>query len=502
MGLGCALRMNDERRDSRSFRTDAVSGGRWGAIRSVILQVTSVLTTAVLARLLSSSEFGLVAITVVVLLMFDLITRVGLGASIIRRDPLTREFASTFFWASVALGVAAGGLAALISAPAATLAGSVEAAPLVALAAVTLPLNLATRVPSAMLAREFRFRTSAAIEVVGSVIHGVVAISLAFAGLGALAVVIGQIARSTAMLVGSMAKSGFRPEFLFKRHHIVEELSFSLSWLTGDLIGYSNKNADYWFVGNRLGTSALGVYYVAYVIPNLLRRRINAIGHNVIYPIVSRISDDMARIAAAYLEIVRLVSFLVVPAMLGVAVLADLVVAIGFGPEWADAVAPLRVIAVAAAITSIVVVGVPIFPALGRPQILILTGLVGLVTLVVGLAFFFDDGTLVTVALAVLVAAIVEGSIVIWKLRSVVGVQVRAFFAAVAPFVISAILMAGSIVILRSSVFDSLGHVTEGILCVVTGAILYMAIGGVVFRGAFREQLGLVKTLVLPRSGS
>ena len=493
--------MSDIQPESKSYRSDATSGTRWGAVRSIALQVTSILTTAVLARILSDVDFGLVAVTVIVITMFDLITRVGFGASVIRRDDPSDRSNSTFFWASITLGLIAGALAALVARPAATLAGSVEAAPLIVLATATLPINLAAHTPSGLLAREFRYRTMAMIDMSSSFVHAVTAISLALVGFGAWAVVIGQVLRSLPFLAGSVLASGFRPRAMFDRAILRKELSFNAGFLGADFVTYTNKNADYWFVGNRLGTAQLGVYYVAYVLPTLLRRRVTAIGHDIMFPIVSRIKDDRARIASAYLRVVGLVSFIVVPVLLGLAVLADLAILIGFGSEWLDAIAPLRVFSVAAAVTSITVIANAIFPALGRPGVLVTVGLIALIALGIGLAFSFEEGTLTSISLAVLGAAVVGSVLTQFQVRSFLNVSFGAFFRAVAPFVIAAVVMAGAIWALRATLIGNAGPLAQALIAVPVGAGIYLLIGRVVFWASFQEQLAAMRAL-LSRGGS
>ena len=95
----------------------AVEGGRWGATRSLALQVFTVVSTMVLARVLTPAEFGLVAAATVVVTMFSLITRFGFGTSLIRRDKLDADEISTIFWVATGVGVAATALASVFAAP-------------------------------------------------------------------------------------------------------------------------------------------------------------------------------------------------------------------------------------------------------------------------------------------------------------------------------------------------------------------------------------------------
>lgn len=465
-----------------------------------MLQLTSLVTTAVLARLLTTADFGIVAITVVVLTMFELITSVGLAGTIIRREPLTEEVKSTFFWASLILGLAVAAFVVAFAVPAASLAGEPAAAPLVALAAVTIPLNLTGRIPAALLSRAFRFKALATIEIGGSLVQAVVAVSLAFMGLGAASVVIGQICRSTIMLSSWFLTSRFMPRFTFNRHVLGEELSFNFGLLGADLVSYANKNADYWFVGNTLGAGPLGLYYVAYVIPNLLRRRITLIGHEVMYPVVSRIQVDLPRIESAFLRVARMVTYLVVPAMLGLAVVADLAVVVGFGPAWEGAIGPLRFIAVAAAVTSMTVMANPVFAALGQPRILILNGLIALMVLGAGLALSLTMGTITAVAAAVLAAAVADGIAILIRMRSLVGLQIGRYLVSVLPFVSSAVVMAALVVGLRISVLGHLHPIGEAITSVLVGVAAYLLIGEVFMSSSFREQRRVVRSLVVPSS--
>lgn len=456
----------------------------------------SIFTTAILARLLTEEDFGLVAITILVVTMFDVITSVGLGAAVIRRDSIDDDEVSTFFWASVALGTCAGLLVVAVSTPAAILAGDRAAAPLVALAALTLPLSLASRIPSGLLVRSLRFRPVALVDIIGSIVHAAVAISLAQLGLGALAVVIGHVSRSAVILVGSLGASRFRPLWRFRRRALIEEMSFSLNILGADIVWYGNKNADYWFVGNRLGSAQLGIYYISFLIPTLLRWRLTRIGHDVLYPVISKIQDDKPRIVAAYLRVLHLMAFLMFPAMLGLAIVADLVIQVGFGPDWEAAIEPLRIIALGTAFASMSTVAHPIFPALGVPGLMVRTGVISLITLVVGLAFSYSNGNLSRVALAVVIAAAVGAVTVQVYTKQLIGVTHLRFLTSVFPYLASSLLMLPIVWAARRYPFGELNGSLQLLALPPIGAVAYLAAGLLWFRGAFGDQIRAVKDIL------
>lgn len=484
--------MTSHNQPPRSLSSQAMSGGRWGATRSLALQLGTLVTTGILTRILGSDEFGLVAISVTVLTMFDLLTRVGFGASVIRRIELDQVSASTLFWAAVALGTLAGALAAAVAEPMATLAGASEAAHLVRVSAVALPMGLATSVLSGLMYRDLRFKASSLVEISLTVVYGVLAVWLATLGWGAMAIVVAQVVRTAGALIVLFVLTGFRPSFVFSRSVIREDLAFSLGVLGGDIVSYANRNIDYWWVGNRMGKGPLGVYYVAFVIPNLLRQRFNAIGHEVLYPVVSKFQDDIPRIGAAYLRVMRLVSFLVLPTMLGLISVADLAIPIGFGPGWEGAVVPLDVIAGASAITALGVIARPIFVAIGRPRITVVSGVASLVVMLTGFVIM-DEMTLVGVAWATAAGAVTEVLVAQVYVVRLLRVPLSEQVLAVGPFVISSLVMICAVLATRLLIDGSMTMVPEAVLSVAVGIVSYFVVGMLIFRAPFKEQLAAVR---------
>ena len=117
-----------------------------------------------------------------------------------------------------------------------------------------------------------------------------------------------------------------------------------------ELVHYVNKNLDYWLVGGLLGAQALGTYYIAYTLPSIVRLRFSSVVRSVLFPVFSRLRGDRDKSQRIYVAAMGLQGAVGIPTMLGLAVVAEPVVHVFFGAQWADAVNPMRWIALAAAL--------------------------------------------------------------------------------------------------------------------------------------------------------
>ena len=186
--------------EESDFSTAATSGGRWGLARSVLVQVIGVLSTAVFARLLTRTEFGLVAATMSVVLMFELVVQAGYGNALVRRRRLDHTIVSTSFWTAFGVGFVALVAALGASSLAARLLAVPDAAPLIAIAASSIPLSLASSALRGVLLREFEYRNLMIGEVSAAVVYLAAATGMALSGFGAYSLVLGQVIKTVVTL--------------------------------------------------------------------------------------------------------------------------------------------------------------------------------------------------------------------------------------------------------------------------------------------------------------
>lgn len=389
------------------YRPRALAGGRWAAIESLVLQVASAATTAILARLLARGDFGLIAIVTVVVGLLELAIGIGVGAAVVQAPRVTDGLLSSFFWLSLGLGAVASTVAVLSSPILAVAFGNAGAAPLLAVSSLTLFLGLIRTVPDSLLLRNLRFRSRSILGLAGFSVYSVTAIALAtLTGLGAWSVVLARIGSSLVQLAGVFLLTKWAPRLILDWVVLREHLSFNLSYLGTNMVAYLSKNLDYLAVGRALGQEALGIYYLAYVLPSILRQRMTWVAQRVLFPVFARIRDEPVRLQRAYRDVLQMVVFLAMPSLLGLAALADVVVPVFFGGAWKKAANPMAILAVAAAVDALVPVSVTVFLAMGRPQRNLIGATVRLVTLSVGLGIAVHFGELVAFAWAVLLSSL------------------------------------------------------------------------------------------------
>lgn len=482
-----------------SLSNKAASGGRWAVMDTVSLQVSTTISTLVLARILLPADFGAVAAAMVVVRMFDLLTHLGLGSSLVRRKRLDPRETSTIFWMAFGVGLLVGGLVVVFAGPLTRLIGQPEAAPLVRALAVTIPLSQARNIGLSLLLRELRFREASLIGMVATVLYLVVAVALAVAGFGPWSIIIGYLTRAAVSALLVLIVSGWQPNLIFDRRFISRELKFSAGSLGQRSVNYLYKNVDYWVISARLGATVLGVYYIAFVIPDLVRQRLSAIGGRVLYPVLSRIHQDKIRSRSAYLRLVRTVVFVAVPALAGISVLSETVVALAFGDRWLAAAKPLAVLALASAVTSTSALCGPLASAAGRPHVTIPAQASGVVVLGLGLAMTVPSGDLTMISWAVLAAAITTSIGLYLVTGPLIALTLGRLVTELIPVIAPTLVMYVSLWLIRDAVTARLATLPAAIVLVSVGVLIYVALSWVFFRQAFTEQLRSVRTFLNPR---
>jgi O-antigen/teichoic acid export membrane protein len=321
---------------------------RWGLAGAVIGGASQLLIGAVLARLLTPSDFGLMAFAFIVLGLVQPLGDLGLCNAIVQRSLLTERHIRAGFTAAVLLGVVIA-IAVAAFAPAATLLiRDHESVQVLRVLSLGFALGGLSVVPRALLRRRMDFKRQFFIDTCSYVLgYGALAILLAIRGWGVWSLVWGGLFQGLVTSVGLLAfcRHSMRP--LLATREIAELLQFGIGSSATSVVNYLALNVDNFVVGRNLGAASLGLYSRAYNLMNLPYTYSARVLSGVLFPAFSEVQGEAVRVRRAYLLLTEFTGMIAAPAMALLAVVAPHLVRAVYGPKWTASVLPLQILCLA-----------------------------------------------------------------------------------------------------------------------------------------------------------
>jgi len=294
----------------------------------------SIVATAVLARLLTPQDYGLIGMVVVFTGFVAMFKDLGLSFATVQRPEISDEQISTLFWVNVTLSAA---ITALM----------IALAPLIGWFYGEPRLTLITMVTAtgfvfgglavqheALLKRQMRFYALSVIAFTSMMIGYIVGITLAWRGASYWSLVFSQLALLASNTLGVWIMCRWRPGRPQRNAGVRSMLSFGGNITGYAIVNYISKNCDNLVVGRAFGPQLLGLYSKAVQLLSLPTDQMNEPLATVSIPALSRLADSPERYRQAYLRIMEKVIMVTMPAVMLMVVTSDWLVLIILGPQW------------------------------------------------------------------------------------------------------------------------------------------------------------------------
>jgi lipopolysaccharide exporter len=425
--------------DRESLKDATLSGARWVGASRIVAEVLALATTVLLARLVSPAEYGTAVIVLILPTLATILTFEGFGAFLVQARSCTQEQVG----AAVLLSIASGFLlTALVFFLSPLVAEPVFGAGTSELAQLCAPIFLIASfgsVPRALLQRRLDWKWMNLTEIIHLVGVSVASLALAFAGLGSRALILGAVIGAVAVtLVLLVVASGGRPRW--DRASVKSIARFGAPAAVAGLSATLQRNVTFLVLGGRVSAAQVGLYWRAYQLGVEYQSKISVITYRVAKPVLTR-ADRIEDLREIRTRLLRINTALIFPLLALLIVLAPDIVPWVFGPDWAGAVGPTQVLAVAG-LSTILLTGIdaPLM-AVGRPGALAVFNVVMMV--VTGaMAWFLAPAGITAVAAgmaACQLALLLAGQF--FLLRRLVGVPMRESLGESAPALVSSAVL-------------------------------------------------------------
>ena len=330
--------------DQLAFKTRR--GLSWNLAGAVMTNGTRLVVLVVLGRLLTSTDFGIVAAAVSVNTIVHSFRDIGLGAALIQRKQLEPGHLTTSFAVSMYLGIALS-LILFLGAPwigaAFHIPGSID---IIRALAVLFVLRNLSAISQIMCRREMRFRLIALIDTSSFVLGSAASIAGAVLGAGAWALVAGYLVEELLATALYLLCAPTKMSLRIDRARLRELLDFGAAQTVTQIANTIAMYGDNVVVGEALGARMLGFYSRAYDLIKFPTIVFDAIVGNVLFPAFSRIQDDRENLANGLRRGTFANALVLAPASAALLVLAPEAIRILIGPGWDDAVLPFQIFAV------------------------------------------------------------------------------------------------------------------------------------------------------------
>ncbi len=355
---------------SESLAKKTVTSVAWTYLSYGITKGMVLVTTAVLARLLTQSEFGIVGFALTAMTFLDAVRDLGIGTALIQRQGDVEEAADTAFWLNILLNIIFWLITLALSPLVADFFREPQVTSILPILSLSFILSSFGATHDALIQKEMKFSRRIIPSLAEAVSKGIVSIGMALSGQGIWALVIGQVVGRTAFAIVAWMVVDWRPKFVFSIPIAIELFRYGYQISIDSLISNFQANIDYVFIGRFLGDASLGLYTVAFRIPEIVIINLCIVIAQVLFPAYALIQENREELRQGMLAAIRYVSLVTFPAGIGMALISEVFTEVVFGKEWLDAAPIMAALAIYGVFLSVSWNIGDIYKAVGRPDIL------------------------------------------------------------------------------------------------------------------------------------
>lgn len=337
----------------------------WSTTEQVSIHGISFLFIIILARLLTPTDFGIIALLAVFMALVKVIVDGGVAAALIQKEKINRVDESTLFWFNLAAGAALTLLLFLAAPLFAWFFEVPELKPITRLLSLQFILGAATTVPNNLFTRKLSFKTPFKINLSANLTGGIAAIIIAAQGGGVWALVWQLMITSLVQTALFWKLSQWRPLMVFSKTSFRNLFSYGGYFFLAQTVNVAYREIYALLVGKFFGVYELGLFSRASKTKQFPTQTLGGVLNRVAFPIFSRSQNNLPRLLSDFRLAIRGIMFFNIPFMLGLSVMAEPVIIALYGEAWRGAAPVLTILALTGVIWPLHLLNVAVIQALG-----------------------------------------------------------------------------------------------------------------------------------------
>jgi O-antigen/teichoic acid export membrane protein len=354
---------------TNTLRQKTITGIIWTFFEQLFRAGIQTITTLILAWFLLPEDFGLMAMITVFFTIANALIDSGFSQALIRKKEVNQTDYSTAFYTNLVLGLL---VYALLFASAPLIASFYDDPRLIVLVRVVglvVIINSFQLVQVADLTRKLNFKVQFKVTLPSAIFSGVVAIFMAEMGFGVWSLVAQMLISSFAATTLYWIINKWRPSKDFSIESLNEMFGFGSKLLASGLINTVFQNIYVIIIGKLFSATLVGYYFFAQRIQQLVVTLLSDAVQKVAYPALSTIQDDNMALKGFYRKIIQVVTYIVFPCMIALAVLTKPLFSLMLKEDWLPAVPYLQLLCIVGLLYPLHAINLDILKVKGRSDL-------------------------------------------------------------------------------------------------------------------------------------
>lgn len=346
-----------------------ISAVFWGGFGSILRALLQIVTQIILARLLGPSEYGIFAIASIVLSFSKFFSDIGISYGLIQKKTIDDQDIKFVFTWQVILGSTVSGIVFLLATPLSHFFNEPRVVPVIQVASVICFITALCSLSINLLKRELDFRSIQTAQV-GSYIVGyiLVGIPLALLGQQVWALIAAFVTTELVNLVLMFRRSRHPVGIVLWRRGESQLIVYGARVFMTNVLNWIIANIDRVIIGRAFKATDVGLYSLSYNLVSNPTLTIIGVIQSALFSTSARVQDDFDRLRKALLTMMGVVTLVLFPVFIGIAVASDTILQALYGNAWQGAAALLRPIALAMPLYLLLGMATPLLWVSGQTQ--------------------------------------------------------------------------------------------------------------------------------------
>ena len=447
-----------------------LSGMVWKFGERFIAHGVSFIVSLILARILMPKDYGAVAVINIFIAIADVFLTSGLNTALIQKKDADDIDFSTVFYCNLFLSLLLY-IILFFAAPFIALRYNMPVLKnAVRVFALRLPITSFQTIQTAFVSRRLDFKKFFFATITGTLVSALVGITMAVNGFGVWALIAQYMTNTIIDSLFLFYTVRWYPKPVFSWERAKPMIRYSSRVLCTDLIGTASNYLGDFLVGLKYSPADLAYYTKGKQLPAIFKVNIYTTLVSVLFPGMSKINDDKKRVKALTRRSIRLLTFVIYPIMIGIAVIARPLTVFLYTEKWLPMVPFVIIVCIEAILSVPGTISLQTIKAIGRSDLMLKTEFIKKPVLLLSIIIAAQMGVLsiaLTLPFNTLIEMIINGVLV----KKTVDYNYLELFSDLMPAFLMSSVMGGAVYLITLIPFTSL--TLEIFVSVLSGAVIY-----------------------------